>query len=322
MRPWLCLLFLVSFPVLANKVLLIESYHSEFAWDKSYVEGIKQTLQAGIEFDSFQMDTKRVPPTDYEKMAELAFVKYTEYKPDTVILGDDNALKYLWPKLYDEPISVVFLGINSNPRELLKNYRGQAQITGVLERPLFVKTIGELKRLIPGEQMNVRIMFDSGVTSHIARQYIERQYAMIQSNLGVDVEIVSARTQNEWQESILSAPDDGVSVVIVGLYQTLVDSAGENVPADEIIVWTNQNSTIPVFGFWDFAVASDKAAGGVVLFGKSQGVTAGQLVNKIVNGESARSIPIQIGNQGNAIYSKAAMAKWGLTPPSHWQAID
>lgn len=319
---WAMWLLLFSSPAWAMKVLLIESYHSEYEWDKSYVQGIKDTLQPGIELETFQMDTKRLPPSDYEKMAELAFMKYIEVSPDIVILGDDNALKYLWPMIYDDPISVVFLGINSNPREILKAHQGQARVTGVLERPLFVKTIGELKRFLSDKEMKVRIMFDSGVTSTIARQYIERQYAMIKHNLGVEIDIVSAATKQEWQKNIVSAADENFSVVIVGLYQTLIDSEGNNVPADDVIRWTHENSELPVFAFWDFAVASDKAAGGVVLFGNSQGVMAGTLVNRIINGESARSIPIQIGNQGKAIYSTSATERWSMTPPEHWKPID
>ncbi|MFB9215793.1 ABC transporter substrate-binding protein [Vibrio sinaloensis] len=319
---WLIVLCLFALPTEATRVLLIESYHSEYEWDRSYLEGLTETLQPGVELETFQMNTKRIPPTEYPKMAELAFLKYLEFKPEIVILGDDNALKYMWPKIYEDPISVVFLGVNANPRKVMMRYRGRAQITGVLERPLFVKTLGELKRFLPNNPLKVRIMFDSGATSDIARQHIERQYNLIRSNLGVEVEIVAASTREQWRKHILSAPQEGVSAVIVGLYQTLIDAKGNSVPADEIITWTNQHSSLPVFAFWDFAVDKQKAAGGVVLFGKSQGVAAGSLVNKIIDGESAKNIPIIIGNQGNAIYSKAAMEKWGLVPPSHWHPID
>lgn len=85
------------------------------------------------------MDTKRIPAREYSVAADRAFQAYQQLKPDLVVLGDDNALYYLLPKLYNEPISIVFLGINSNPRELLDEYSGIAQVTGILEQPLFVK---------------------------------------------------------------------------------------------------------------------------------------------------------------------------------------
>lgn len=97
------------------------------------------------------MDTKRIPAREYSVAADRAFQAYQQLKPDLVVLGDDNALYYLLPKLYNEPISIVFLGINSNPRELLDEYSGIAQVTGILEQPLFVKNMAEIGRLLPKE---------------------------------------------------------------------------------------------------------------------------------------------------------------------------
>ena len=322
MRWLVVLLIFVNTQVFATKVLLIESYHSEYSWDKDYLFGIEETLLPSIDLDTFQMDTKRLPKPQYEEMADKAFERYQQFQPDIVILGDDNALSYMLPKLYDEPISIVFLGINSNPRALLSRYHGQAEVTGVLERPLFIKSLGELRKLFAGSEFKVKVLFDSGVTSQIAKSYIEKQYRLIRQNLGIEVDIQSVATKKEWRAQVLQAKDEGVSTIIVGLYHTLIDHTGQNVPADEVISWTSKHSELPLFAFWDFAVGNGKAAGGVVLFGDSQGRAAGSLVNQIVKGESAKNIPIQIGNQGKAIYSTSAMERWSVTPPAHWKPID
>ena len=90
------------------------------------------------------MDTKRLPTTPiFRNGSTKPFYTIKNSKPDVVVLGDDNALKFMLPKLYNEPISIVFLGINSNPRKLLARYQGQAQITGILEQPLLIKSINE-----------------------------------------------------------------------------------------------------------------------------------------------------------------------------------
>ncbi len=54
------------------------------------------------------MDAKRIPAREYSAAADRAFQTYQQLKPDLVVLGDDNALYYLLPKLYNEPISIVF----------------------------------------------------------------------------------------------------------------------------------------------------------------------------------------------------------------------
>ncbi|KLN66630.1 MULTISPECIES: ABC transporter substrate-binding protein [Vibrio] len=319
---WILLCLIFSSPAFATKVLLIESYHSEYPWDQSYVEGITSTLIDTVEFDTFQMDTKRVPKADYAEKADQAYVKYQEYQPNIVILGDDNALSFMLPKLFNEPISIVFLGINSNPRKLLSKYRGQAKVTGVLERPLFTKSLGELDKLFDVQNFKVKILFDSGVTSQIAKSYIDKQYTLIRDNLGIEVDSQAITTQEEWQGQVLGAKQDEFTVIIVGLYQTLVDAQGNNVPAEQVINWTNQHSELPIFAFWDFAVGKNKAMGGVVLFGYSQGEQAAKLVNQIIEHGHNKPIPIVTGNQGKAIYSEPERMRWDLTLPSYWDSID
>lgn len=318
---WIWLLFAAS-PVWATKVLLVESYHSEYPWDASYVEGLTETLEPGVELMTYQMDTKRLPVEKHQAQAEKAFAVYQQYQPEIVILGDDNAFNYLLPKLYQQPISIVFLGVNANPRALLMQYRGQAKVTGVLERPSFVKSLIELRRLFANESFSVRILFDSGVTSRIAKDYIEKQYSLIKNTLGIDVEIEVIQTMPQWQQTVLNAKQAGFSVIIVGLYQTLVDEEGNHVVDTEVISWTNRHSPLPIFAFWDFAVGENKAAGGVVLFGRSQGVHAANLVNEIIQTGHEPIIPIVTDNQGQAIYSRKEFQRWGLNMPYHWQAIE
>ncbi|WP_114786120.1 ABC transporter substrate-binding protein [Vibrio tetraodonis] len=322
MRALVFCLLLLTGSAQAEKVLLIQSYHAEFPWDVSYIKGIKDTISSSAQLHSFQMDTKRIPVEQFETKANEAFEYYNELKPSVVILGDDNALKYMLPKLYQEPISIVFLGINSNPRALLRKYKGQAKVTGVLELPLFVKNIRDLSQMLPKQKHKFRIMFDSGITSKEAAKHIKKQYELIERNLKVEADILLIGTKEEWQRKISSAQDDGISLIIIGLYQTLVDKSGNSVPASEILAWTNKNSKTPLFAFWDFAVGEGKTSGGVVLFGESQGKQAAGLVNEILAGADANSLPIGIGEQGRAIYSEKEMQRWGLTPPSHWSVMN
>ena len=78
-----------------QKILIIESYHSEYSWDQSYIQGIKSVFKDDFELLYFQMNTKRLPKTAYEERANKAWEHFQKTKPDLVILGDDNALNYL-----------------------------------------------------------------------------------------------------------------------------------------------------------------------------------------------------------------------------------
>ncbi|OOE88575.1 ABC transporter substrate-binding protein [Salinivibrio sharmensis] len=315
------LLFL-SLPARALDVLLIQSYHAGFEWDRNYIAGLEATLGGGYNLTRFEMDTKRLPEHVFDRQADKAFSFYRAQRPDIVVLGDDNALKYMLPRLHNEPISIVFLGVNANPRRLLAEYSGQAKVTGVLELPLFIRNMREISMLMGKRNIRVKVMFDSGVTSQIAADYILRQYEQIRLSLGIEIDIIHASTFDGWQREIQSAFEEKFDAIIVGLYQALVDKEGNNVAAHQVLSWTNQHAVLPLFGFWDFAVGKGKTAGGVVLFGYAQGQHAPQLVEKIAQGEDASTIPIQIGRQGRAIYSTYEMSRWSLTPSSRWQAID
>ncbi|MGF1697920.1 hypothetical protein L4C54_19855 [Vibrio lamellibrachiae] len=323
MKIFLLVLFtLFCFPAAAGKILLIESYHSEFPWDKEYIQGIKSRVNVDHELVTFQMDTKRIPQSQYADKADKAWDYYQNHKPDIVLLGDDNALKYMLPKLYNEPISIVFLGINSNPRGLLAEYRGQAEITGILERPLLLKNIKSITQLMQMDQGKVLVLFDSGTTSHIANTFISTQFEGALRQLKVEVTSYNVETISEWKSLVTDAKKDGYQAIVIGLYHTLVDEQLNNVDANNVLSWTNQNTPIPIFGFWDFSVGQGKTIGGIVLFGESQGSAAGAIAEQILQGKSASKIPIKTGEKGKAMYSRQEAARWNLTPPSSWSAID
>jgi len=323
MKILLAVLFALLAPsISAEDVLIIESYHSGYSWDRDYVKGIQDTLDEKHSVTTFQMDTKRLPQHQFSEMAHKAFLNYQELKPKVVVLGDDNALKYMLPKLYDEPISIVFLGINSNPRKLLARYQGQAQITGILEQPLLIKSINEIGDVINNKNSKILVLFDSGTTSKIAEEYISKQYQSIKSSLSITVDIENVATLSSWKQLVRESKEKGYSAIVMGLYHTLVNQKGHHVNADDLMTWTHQYSPVPLFGFWDFSIGKGKALGGVVLFGQSQGVETGKILNQILSGKNTDHIPIRIGKQGKAIYSKEEMERWGLTPPPHWQAIN
>ena len=154
-------LLLLQVATAKEKILLIESYHSTYAWDASYIEGLELALDNEYELIKFEMNTKRLPKSEYQKMADLAYDKFMEVSPSLVILADDNALSYLGSKFFDTDTPVVYLGINNNPR----NYGvvGRNNFTGVLERPLFKRSIANVQKL---QKLNkVLVLFDDGNTA-------------------------------------------------------------------------------------------------------------------------------------------------------------
>lgn len=304
-------LFLSSSVYAQKKILVIESYHSEYPWDKSYIDGIKQTLGDEFAIETFQMDTKRVPKEQYQAMADKAWLHFNQSKPDLVILGDDNAFKYLGQKVNDTGTPTVFLGINSNPRSV--SVDKMANVTGILERPLFKRNISELNKVMGGKMKSILVLFDSGNTSMASvEEAFKGKAEMSVSGIKVKLELVGE--QGKWHEMVNGAKGK-YDAIVVGLYHTLVNASGAHVPANDILSWTSENSKVPLFAFWDFTVGKGMAVGGLVLFGKIQGEEAAKYAKRILSGESPSSIQPIIAKKGRFYFSESELKRWNLSLP-------
>jgi ABC-type uncharacterized transport system substrate-binding protein len=319
MKKYMLLFFfsLTLFPFCASAqekiIFVIESYHAEYPWDISYKEGLREVMGSGCRFVCFQMDTKRLPESEYERMAEQAWKKYQEIKPDLVILGDDNALRYLAPKFGNTDTPVVYLGINRNPKDY--GVSEKKNITGVLERPLLNRSIASIQKSLRPEPGKILVLFDSSETSEaaVAESFKGRTTLPI-NNMMVQLKLIGKL--DEWKNTVLNAKAEGFDAIIIGLYHTVTDEKNKYVSDKTLLKWTVENTPVPPFGFWDFSVGADKTVGGFVLFGKAQGEAAGKIALKILSGKSPQEIRPVIAEMGKFLFSRSQLKKWGLTLPN------
>lgn len=306
-------LYFYVFKKANDKILIVESYHEEYDWDRSYKEGIKEKLGNDYELISFQMDTKRVPESQYENKANEAFEIFRSIKPALVILGDDNALKYLGPKLADTSVPVVYLGINRNPQDYLTN--GTLNFTGVLERPLLKRSVYTLTRILGPQMKKVLVLFDSGTTSKASIEHVFKGRTQVElSGIIVDLKLIG--NWDVWKETVVDARKNGYDALFVGLYHTIFDQTGKHVNANNVLNWTNENTPVPHFGFWDFSVGQDKTIGGLVLYGKQQGLAAGEIALRILAfDKKPNDIIPKIAERGRYLFSKNQLEKYQLQLP-------
>jgi ABC-type uncharacterized transport system substrate-binding protein len=293
--------------VVGKKILVIESYHAEFEWDRDYLQAIKERFAEQNSLTFFQMDTKRRPFSQHPGMADKAWKKYLEIKPDLVFLGDDAALKLVGPKLSNERTSIVYLGINSNPRYYFDT--PPRNMTGVLERPVFKRCISLIKELIP-DAKRVLLLFDADLTSKIIKKEIfDGLSTQMVSQIEVDIELIE--NYNNWQDTVKN-PDHDYDFIIIGLYQAVKDARGQAMDPEEVIRWTAANAQAPLFGFWNFSIGKQKAIGGLVLDGHEMGSLAADLAVKIFTGTSPDQLTPIYENKGVFLFSKSQLARWNL----------
>ena len=306
----LCTALVVSLaPTYAAKaanILLIESYHSGYDWDILYKTALIEHLPDHV-ITTFEMDTKRLPKEKHKEKADEAWAKYNEVKPDIVILGDDNALKYLGPRFIDTPANVVFLGINNNPREYFEGKRLPENFTGILERPLINRSIAEIKRLLPNAE-KVLVLFDDGITSRNSIT-LEMKEGRI-GNVAVNYKLLGADT--DWKNAVKTAKPNGFDAIVIGLYQTLKNGNGEPVPDNEILSWTNKNTEVPLFALWNFSVGKGKTCGGIVLDGYKMGEAAAAITEEVLAGKDPH---VRINQDGAKLFSRSELDRWHIKIP-------
>jgi len=313
-RLLLTLFFLIVFlnvSLCAQKkdILIIESYHQEYIWSTNYRNAIKEKLGSLYNLTFFYMDTKRLPISKHQESAQKAWTVYKELNPDLVILGDDNALKFLGSKLSKTKTKVVYLGINNNPRKYF-NFIATKNITGVLERPLLRRSIFYVKELL--DVKKVLLLFDAGISSQVIFTEIFRNKSKLVLR-DVEVDILLVEKFDMWKKTILDAKKNKYDAIVFSSYHTIKDKNKNHVSPGKIWEWTSSNITVPPFAFWNFAVGEHKAIGGYVISGREQGLAASELVLKILEDENyTMGFPIAV-EKGYLIFSRSQLEKWGIS---------
>ncbi|MBN1501322.1 MAG: hypothetical protein JW982_14275 [Spirochaetes bacterium] len=299
----------------SNTILIIESYHSQYEWDKSYIKGLRNKLGQNYKFVFFEMDTKRIPESSYRQQAELAWKTFQRIKPILVFLCDDNAFKLLAPKFETTDIPVIYLGINNNPRLIISGTWGlNRKFTGVLERPNYFRSIKYISSLLNARK--IAVLFDAGETSKtIKSEVFNNNNSVIIDDVCVD--LYSIKKFSQWKITVNGLKKGGYDAAIIGLYHTIVDEKGNHVSEQDIIYWTSTNIKVPPFGFWDFSIGRNRTIGGYIMSGEEQGLKAGEIALKILSGEEPSSIfPFYMENS-RFLFSRSGLKKWRIILPEN-----
>jgi ABC-type uncharacterized transport system substrate-binding protein len=292
----------------SEKVLLIFSYHPEHPWVVEETRGAEDILEErGVETEKFYLDTKRNTSAEWkEEVAEEAVRKIDDFKPDLVIVFDDNACELVAKEYIGESLPFVFCGMNGEPED----YGFPAQnITGVIERHHLEATIELLRRLVPDVE-KLAIMSDDSPTS---QAFITRV-----RNIIPPIEISEFYTTNDfdaWKAEV-NRLQTNVDAIGIYVYHTIKENSEEqSLPPEDVLGWTLENSELPGFAFSDFTVR-DGVLCGVTVSGYEQGMTAAEIAIRILNGETPADIPIKCPEEGTPMINEIRAEELNIEIPA------
>jgi ABC-type uncharacterized transport system substrate-binding protein len=293
------------------RLLLIYSYNPEYAWVADEDRGVAAVFQGkGYSVEKFYLDTKRqTSPEWFQQVAAAADQKIAEYKPDLVMVFDDNACNLVAKKYAGKDLPFVFTGMNSDPA--IYGFPAK-NVTGVLERYDVTGAVDLLKKIAPSVK-RAAVLTDDSVTSQGIINDIKA------TNPSLTMSYYTINDFEEWKATLNKLQTE---VDAIGLFQyhTLTDqSQGISLSPQEVIAWTRANNRLPEFTFFDFAV-NDGVLCGRVSSGYEQGKAGAAIAVRILAGENPADIAIEKPIQGISMINQTRAGELHLTIPAEVQS--
>lgn len=251
-----------------KRVLIVSSYDRDYIWSQSTQRGVNAAMlkygyldreeqgQRILDKDFVEskrsivqktwMDTKR-----RNTRAELAAAtdrimgELWEFKPDIVLLGDDNAANFIGNQLLGSKLPVVFWGINGLPLKygLIQNLDAPgSNITGVWQSGYYKESLELLKRLVPKAKTFAILACDSETTRPSVKmiEQLARRSAL-------PLKLTESIVTNSFEEFKQRALDAAgrVDAFFVLNHDTLRDKRGLHVDMLTVGRWYLQNIRIP-----------------------------------------------------------------------------
>ena len=282
-----------------KRLFIVSSYHRTYLWSLSTQKGVSaalktlgylkndaqvQQLEQSDQVETERivirkdwMDTKRKDSrTDMAAATTRIMAAIRAFKPDLVLVGDDNAARYIGGQLLDSPTPVVFWGINGLPLKygLVDNMDAPGRnVTGVWQSGYHKESLDLLKRLVPKANTFAILACDSESSRPNAKM-IEQlaQRGALPLKL---VDRVLTNSLDEFKSRALALSKQ-VDAFFVLNHDTLRDAKGNHVDMLDVGRWYLQTIRIPEASHEDQFVTE-----GMLLTANDSGYNQGYLATEM-----------------------------------------
>jgi ABC-type uncharacterized transport system substrate-binding protein len=318
-----------------HRILVVSSYHREYLWSQDTQKGLCAGLlefgfldhagqaaeftrtdtvesAAGVVKKTW-MDTKRKNGKgEIAVSVDRVLTEIAEFRPDLVLLGDDNAANYVGNQLIDTKVPVVFWGVNGLPLRygLLDSLEKPGHnITGVYQAGYLKECLEFLQRIVPGVK-TFAVLSDDSETGRAKVKALESLHESGRLPLQL-VESVVTNRLDEWKSGALRL-QDRVDAFFVMNHNSLKDENGRAVDQLEIGHWYLRHIRIP-----ECAHEKQFAEEGMLCVcddsGYNQGYEAMKLAYRILKkGQSPGQIEVKAPGRGPFLVNRARARGLGL----------
>ncbi|WP_043459853.1 ABC transporter substrate-binding protein [Azohydromonas australica] len=294
------------------KILHVMSYHSPWRWTDGQWHGFKEALRGvAIETRVFEMDTKHFStPAQMEARGREARALIEQWQPNLIYTSDDDAQEHVARHYVNSRIPIVFSGVNKDPAAY--GFTGSRNVTGVLEQEHFVESVRLLHAMYPGAR-RLAVVFDDAPMWAPVQQRMKQSLAQLPGVEFVAWDVI--RSFEQYQAQVRAYHGIADAIALIGIF-SFKDASGRNVPYQEVLRWTAENSRLPDLGFWIDRVHYGTLAA-VTVSEREQGLAAGRLARAIlVDGVAPSQLPMRATTKGLPAISLARARALGVQPRS------
>lgn len=254
-----------------TRIFIVDSYNKEYLWSQDTNDGV---CKGFLEFGYFDgpgqkqelvrndfvetsravvkkawLDTKRRDSKSEIMESTVRIVQeIKDFKPDAILLGDDNACNYIGNQFIDTSIPICVWGMDVTPLKygLVDSIEKPGHnVTGTYQTFYFKETLEFLKALAPGIN-SFAILSDDSESGHCKMKRIQQlaQEGKLPLKL---VEAVATNSFTEWKTKSLELQNKVDAFFIVN-HNTLRDDNGRRMSQLEVGAWYLRNIKKPECG--------------------------------------------------------------------------
>jgi len=290
------------------KVLHIMSYDSSWVWNQDQLNGFKDALNdVDVDYKVLEMDTKHNSSPEWiAQVSQEAKDLIESWQPDLVYTNDDNAQQYVVKDYVNKDIPFVFSAVNATPETY--GFLGSTNVTGVLEQEHFVQTVRLLKKIVP-DVKKIVVVFDDDTMWNPVRARMKAKQDQLPDVEFTSFDIIT--TFAEFQQKMTEYQTTADAIALIGIFR-FKDENGKNVPYQDVLRWTAENSNLPDFSFWKDRISYGTLCS-VTVSGYEQGLAAGKIAREIlVDGKSPADFVMEPTVKGQPVVSLARANKLGI----------
>ncbi|MCR8922616.1 diguanylate cyclase [Dasania sp. GY-MA-18] len=299
--PYQCLILLLLFiiscnPALgSNKVLLLNSYHPQYAWTEELTRGVRDALAKDIAQENLfieYMDKRRyVDDAIYnKKILDLLKYKFAHYRPDIIITSDDAAYRFLLEhgdRLFPN-IPIVFCGVNIfNHNDLIN----KPNITGIAEGMDIAGNLNLIAQIQPNIKKIILIGDTTGLGHRMinAAKEIKNSWQKKSSKRNITIELLDDFSIAELHDTVSKLTDD-TAILLMAIHK---DKLGAYFSFQKDLPPLSARSSVPIYGMWGSLMINNGAIGGMMNNPYEHGSNAAKIALSILAGTDTRDVPVK-----------------------------